>query len=95
MKKDSENTTTEFMSIYDLQEYAKEHGYNSGRFVCVCEKGVFELQWLDAYYGFIKFLQPEVGGMIMTKQMIEIFGRDQKYLPTIGYDNGGDNSEQG
>ena len=80
-------TNTEFMSIYDLQEYAKENGYNTGRFLCVCEKGLFELQWLDAYYGFIKFLQPEIGGTVMTKQMIEIFGKDQKYLPTIGYDD--------
>ena len=94
MKKTSEDVDKGFMSIYELQEYAKERGYNTGRFLCICEKGIFELQWIDAYYGIIKFLQPEVEGMIMTKQMIEIFGREQKYLPTIGYDNGGGNSEQ-
>lgn len=46
------------MSIWDLQEYAKDNGYDKGRFLCVNEKGVFEMQWLDAYYGLIKILQP-------------------------------------
>lgn len=95
MNKAPERADIGFMSIYDLQEYAKEHGYNSGRFLCVCEKGIFELKWLDAYYGFIEFLQPQIEGIVRPKEMIEIFGRGQKYLPTIGYDNGGDNSEQG
>lgn len=47
------------MNIWQLEEFAKENGYNSGRFICINEKGVFEFQWLDAYYGFVKILQPK------------------------------------
>lgn len=76
------------MSIWDLQEYAKDNGYDRGRFICVNEKGVFEMQWLDAYYGLVKILQPaqREDGFVTVKQLIELFGREQKYMPTIGYD---------
>lgn len=77
------------MSIWQLEEYAKDNGgYNSGRFLFVSEKGFFEMQWLDACYGFVQILQPELKekGFLTTKQLREFFGDDQKYLPTIGYD---------
>ncbi len=76
------------MSIWELQEYAKDNGYNSGRFVCVSEKGFFEMQWLDAYFGLVKILQPEPkeDGFITVKQLAEVFGNEQKYVATIGYE---------
>lgn len=77
----------ETMRIYELQEYAKKNGFKTGHFLCICEKGVFEFQWVDAYYGFIKMIQPEHDGMIMVKTMIDLFGMKQEYLPTIGYDS--------
>lgn len=49
----------ETMNIFQFQEYAKDNGYNSGRFICVNEKGLFEFQWLDAFFGFITIVQPE------------------------------------
>lgn len=77
------------MNIYQLKEYAKDHGYNSVRFLCVNEKGIFEMQWLDAYYGLISVLQPEPKekGFITVKTLIKEFGENQKYIPTIGYEN--------
>lgn len=75
------------MNIWELQEYAKDNGYNTGRFLCVNEKGIFEMQWLDAYYGLVSVLQPEPKekGFITVKQLVECFGKEQKYTPTIGY----------
>lgn len=35
---------TEPMNIWELQEYAKDNGYNTGRFLCVNDKGIFEMQ---------------------------------------------------
>lgn len=77
------------MNIWELKEYAKKYGYNSGRFLCVNEKGIFEMKWLDAYYGFISVLQPEPKekGFITVKMLIKEFGENQKYIPTIGYEN--------
>lgn len=76
------------MSIWELQEYAKDNGYDNGRFICASEKGIFEMQWLDAYYGLVKILQPEPkeDGFITVKQLVEVFGNSQKYMPTIGYE---------
>ena len=78
----------ESMNIWQLQEYAKLHGGdNRGRFIGLTEKGIFEFQWLDAYYGLVKMLQPEpsVDGFITVKQLVEWYGSEQKYTPTIGY----------
>lgn len=82
------------MRIYELQEYAKENGYNSGKFVCVCEKGFFEFRWLDAYFGLILMIQPKAEGFLSVKQMIDLFGCDQKYFPTIGYDSTIDKADE-
>ena len=76
------------MDIYELQEYAKDHGFNTGHFLCNCEKGLFEFKWLDAYLGFIQSVQPEMDGFLSIKTMIELFGYQQKYIPTIGYMEG-------
>lgn len=83
-----EITNMESMRIWDLQEYAKDNGYDSGRFICVNEKGTFEMKWLDAYYGFVIILEPkqEKDGFVTVEKLIELFGREQKYIPTIGYD---------
>jgi len=77
------------MNIYSLQKYAQDKGHNTGRFLCVNDKGIFEMQWLDAYYGLVKLLQPEQkeDGFITIRQLIELFGNEQKYMPTIGYEN--------
>lgn len=77
------------MNIWELEEYAKDHGYNSGRFIAINEKGIFEMKWLDAFYGFIELLQPEPKerGFFSSKDLISLFGKDQKYIPTIGYDD--------
>lgn len=77
------------MNIYALQQYAQDKGYNTGRFICVNDKGIFEMQWFDAYYGFVKLLQPEQNedSFITIKQLIELFGDEQKYIATIGYEN--------
>ena len=47
------------------------------------------MQWFDAYYGFVKLLQPEQNedSFITIKQLIELFGDEQKYIATIGYEN--------
>lgn len=77
------------MNIYALQKYAQDNGYNSGRFLCVNDKGIFEMRWLDAYYGLVELLQPEPKekGFITISQLIELFGNEQKYMPTIGYES--------
>lgn len=77
------------MNIWQLEEYAKLHsGYDCGRFIAITEKGIFEFQWYDAYYGLVKILQPEPpeDGFITVKQLVELFGSEQKYMPTIGYE---------
>lgn len=74
------------MNIYELQEYAKKHGFKTGHFLCICEKGVFEFKWLDAYYGLIQLLHPQTDGFLKIDTMIELFGSRQEYIPTIGYD---------
>lgn len=77
------------MNIWELEEYAKTHGgHDSGRFIGLTEKGIIEFQWLDAYYGLAKILQPKppVDGFITVKQMIEWYGSEQRYTPTIGYE---------
>lgn len=52
------------------------------------EKGTFEMKWLDAYYGFVIIIEPkqEKDGFVTVEKLIELFGREQKYIPTIGYD---------
>ena len=41
---------------------------------------------MDAYCGFLKMLQPkELDGFITKDQLVELFGRKQEYMPTIGY----------
>lgn len=76
------------MNIWELQDYAKKHGaYEKGRFICITNKGLFEFQWVDAYYGFLKMLQPkEIDGFITRDQLVELLGRDMEYIPTIGYE---------
>lgn len=84
------------MTIFELQKYAQEHdGYNTGRFICVSEKGLSEWKWIDAYFGFVELLQPKPKqkGFITVNQLREIFGNNQEYLPTIGYDNGDESIE--
>lgn len=78
------------MNIWELEEYAQKHGgFNSGRFIAVNEKGIFEMKFLDAYMGIVEFLQPKpkAQGFVRTKELREYFGSDQKYLPTIGYED--------
>lgn len=74
------------MRIYELQELAKKFGFNTGRFLCINERGVFEFKWLDAFFGFVEFLEPKVKGFVKVDTLIELFGMEQEYLPTIGYD---------
>lgn len=77
----------EKMNICKLQEYATEHGgYSGGKFICFNEKGIFEFEWLDAYMGLIKIVQPEIEGFVTMDTLQELFGDDQTYTPTIGYD---------
>lgn len=76
------------MNILELKKYAKGNGgYDTGRFICVKEGGVFEFKWLDAYFGFLWILQPRIDtkGFITVEVLREMFGDDQLYLPTIGY----------
>lgn len=76
------------MNIWQLEEYAKEHnGWKAGHFIAISEKGIFEFKWLDAYYGFIEMVQPKRDGFINTKTLRDFFGDEQKYVPTIGYDD--------
>lgn len=77
------------MNIWQLEEYAKENGgYKTGRFIAINEKGIFEFQWLDAYYGLVQIIKDgqAENSFIKTSQLREIFGDDQKYFPTIGYE---------
>lgn len=75
------------MNIWQLEEYAKNHnGWKTGRFIAVNERGIFEFQWLDAYYGFIQMISPKQDGFLSTKTLREIFGDDQQYIVTTGYD---------
>lgn len=81
------------MNIWQLEEYAKDNGgYNSWRFVAINEKGIFEMKFLDAYYGLVQILQPkqDIDFFLKTSQLRELFGDDQKYLPTIGYETDGE-----
>lgn len=83
----------ELMDIWQLQKYAEDNGgYKSGRFLCVNENGIWEMKWLDAYFGLIEVLQlkPKERGFLSTKDLREFFGDEQKYLPTIGYDTDGE-----
>jgi hypothetical protein len=74
------------MNIWELRDYAEKYGYNCGRFICASKKGFSELKWLDAYLGLIQFLQPKIDGFVTVEQLVEIYGRNQKYLPTFGYE---------
>lgn len=75
------------MNIWKLKEYAQYNdGFNSGHFICInSDLGIFELKWLDAFFGFVKFIQPEIEGYVTTQQLREIFGDEQLYIPTTGY----------
>ena len=74
------------MNIWQLQEYAQKNGgFDSGRFLVFFEKGFLECQWLDAYFGFIRIVQPERDGFFTVEQFRQEFGDEQKYLPTVGY----------
>lgn len=77
----------EMMKINELKEFAENHGYNTGRFLAITRNGTFEFQWIDAYYGFVLILQPKQEGFIGIKTLIDVFGEDQEYLPTIGYND--------
>ncbi len=77
------------MSIRKLQEYAQNHGHNSGRFIAVTEKGICEFQWLDAFFGFLQVVtNGEISKeFISVNQLEDLLGEDQKYLATVGYDD--------
>jgi len=65
----------EGLATYELEEYAKDNGYNSTKFICRVEvdgkaKTVpFTGKFLDAYYGFIQI--PLMGDGFVRLQDIQ------------------------
>lgn len=62
------------LNAYELEEYAKDNGFDSLEFMMISPK-IFKGKFLDAYYGMIQI--PEIGeGFIMLKELIKQFGFD-------------------
>lgn len=64
------------MNIYEITEYAKEHGFDSLEFLMVNQNGgEFKGKFLDAYVGFVQI--PELGkGFIQLDLLVKEFGFD-------------------
>lgn len=62
------------MNIYEVQEYAKDHGFDSVNFIMVNRAGrSFEGRFLDAYFGMIAI--PEISsGFILLSDLIKEYG---------------------
>jgi hypothetical protein len=63
------------MRILELQEYAKEKGFNSLKFKFTNLSGdVVEGKWLDAYYGFFRIYGMEDNQTVTVAQWRKAFG---------------------
>ncbi|WP_090739387.1 hypothetical protein [Paenibacillus sp. Mc5Re-14] len=65
------------MNIYEIQEYAKDHGFDSLKFAMTNRNGAtFYGHFLDAYFGMIMI--PEIGdGFIVISHLIQEYGFDE------------------
>jgi L-alanine-DL-glutamate epimerase-like enolase superfamily enzyme len=64
------------MNIYEIEEYAKEKGYDSVKFSIMTVLGkVFIGEFIDAYFGMIRI--PELGDdIIMLSALRKEYGSD-------------------
>lgn len=63
------------MRILELQEYAKEKGFNSLKFKFTNLSGhIVEGKWVDAYYGFFKIDGTGDNQIMTVNQWREIWG---------------------
>ena len=63
------------MRILELQEYAKEKGFNSLKFKFTNLSGhVVEGKWLDAHYGFFRIDGMEDNQMVTVAQWRRLLG---------------------
>ena len=64
----------EILNAYELEEHAKEHGFDSTEFMMLSPT-IFKGKFLDAYLGMIQI--PDLGdGFIMLKELIKQCGFD-------------------
>ena len=66
-----------FHSIWDLEQYAKDAGFNTVRFEFDAHNGlIIKARWLDAYYGFIQLDGHD--GFMTSKQLGDCgYGRSE------------------
>lgn len=64
------------LNIYEIEEYAQDHGFDSCKFVAINKHGkIFQGQFIDAYYGMVEI--PELGeGFIMLSNLRKELGND-------------------
>lgn len=59
------------MNLYQCENKAKDIGFDKAKFVMACTDGIFECQWLDAYFGLFKI--KGLDGFVTTKQIDEMY----------------------
>ncbi|RXZ77997.1 hypothetical protein EBB07_28470 [Paenibacillaceae bacterium] len=72
----------EAMNIYEIEEYAKDHGYDSLEFLIINKEGnSFNGRFLDAYFGMIQ-IEAISDGFIRLEQLRNQFGSEYfKFIP--------------
>lgn len=60
------------MNLYQCEAYAKDHGFDSVKFVALFPAGPKKCQWLDAYFGMFKIEGME-DGFVMTRTIDPMF----------------------
>jgi hypothetical protein len=55
------------MNIWQCEEYAKEHGFDSVKFTANFPVGQKQCEWLDAYFGMFKV--DGIEGFLMTRSI--------------------------
>lgn len=64
------------MNIVEIEEYAKDHGFDSCEFLMMTKDGgIFNGKFLDAYFGFVQI--PQLGdGFIRLSDIRKEYGFD-------------------
>lgn len=64
------------MNITEIEEYAKENGFDSCEFLMITQNGgTFNGKFLDAYFGFVQI--PKLGdGFIRLSEIRKEYGSD-------------------
>lgn len=63
--------TLNLLSIDECENYAKDHGFNSVKFMLFCNGRIIMCTWLDAYFGLFQIDSEQDNTFISTRQLKE------------------------